>query len=221
MTAESGGFTGITRRNRPVSAGNGAKNVPKSTRLSSAERRGQTPPADEGEKPLFTARFAPHHGPGTRQRRSTAPDYGKPAVLSSLIDSAKRGHRRGAPGCLRRGSKIGGFLPRLCDKTAESGGFTGITRRNRPVSAGNGAKNVPKSTRLSSAERRGQTPQGCDYAVAYLVPRHSNPPPPHPLKAPKRTAQAAGFTSAKRVCFSTVHMGFARYGTRNVLLDSK
>jgi hypothetical protein len=50
---------------------------------------------------------------------------------------------------LRHDRKTGDFPPRLDDKAAGYGGFTGITRRIGRVLTGNGAKNVKKRSRLS------------------------------------------------------------------------
>jgi hypothetical protein len=68
MAAESGDFTGITRRSGRVLAGNGAQNAKKCARLFGTGRRGLSPTEVGGGKHPFTARFTPPRGPGTRQR---------------------------------------------------------------------------------------------------------------------------------------------------------
>jgi hypothetical protein len=62
------------------------------------------------------------------------------------------------PGGLRRGRKIGVFVPHLRDMSAGSGGFAGITRRKGARFGRERGEICKKSNRTASAGRRGLPP---------------------------------------------------------------
>jgi hypothetical protein len=94
----------------------------------------------------------------------------------------------------------------------------GVGKMPRPLIR----RRVSGSASTSVVTSGGRLRRGCGYAAACLTLPHGTSSPPY-VKPPKGTAQVAGFTSVKRMCFSTVRMGLTPKPARetlSVLLDS-
>jgi hypothetical protein len=142
------------------------------------------------------------------------------AVLPSLVIPAKSGHRRGVPGWLRYRPKIGAFLPHLGDTAAGFGGFTEITKRIKRSFCRKWGK---KCAKTRSYIRRwasgsvlgvrchigGRPRPRMRLCCGLFIPARQPVSATHAKSRRRRTARAAGLTSAKRTRLSTVHKGLS------------